>query len=99
MATWSQHKILNGVLIPQFLDAVRIGATKENVLAVKKMFKQYLDVASTSLLSERDMWKFIQAFQMLSAREFGVELPENFAEKTMEELLNHTTNGYEKENQ
>ena len=95
MATWGQHKLLNGILIPQFLEEIGMEVTKDNADAVKGMFKKYLDVHSTSFLSEKDMWKFIQAFYMLAAREFSVELTQEQARMTMEELLHQTNTDYE----
>jgi hypothetical protein len=84
----SQHRILNGIILPQFCEAVGIYPSKDNVEEVKKLFKRYLKVASTAALSDRDMSMFIQAVCMLSAREFGVELTFDFAKKTMIEILN-----------
>lgn len=95
MAEWNQFKLLHGILLPQFLSAVGLEVTNENALAVKIIFKDYLDVASTASLSEGDMWKFIQAFYMLSAREFGVELTEDFANLTMREALNQINYDYD----
>jgi len=61
--------------------------TKENALAVKSIFKEYLKVASTAALSDSVFSSFSQAFAMLAAREFGIEVPLNEASKSMEELL------------
>jgi hypothetical protein len=95
MATHSQHKLLNGILIPEFLAYFRIEATKDNVSATKEIFKRYLKVAHTSMLSDRSMQRFVEAFKMLAAREFGVEIPIRDAEKTMTELLNQTNEDYD----
>lgn len=94
MATPSQHKLLNGIIIPQFLEGVEIEVTKEAVLETKEIFKRYLRVHSTASLSDRDMSHFINAFVMLAAREWGIELTEDFAEKTMRQILNETNHGF-----
>jgi hypothetical protein len=94
MASWEQHKLLNGVIIPQFLDAMGVEATKEAVHETKEIFKRYLRVHSTASLSDRDMSHFINAFCMLAAREWGIELTEEFAEKTMTQILKETNYGY-----
>jgi len=87
VATHGQHKLLNGILIPDFLLSLGIEVSKENVLATKEMFKRYLRVAHTSLLDDNNMQKFCGAFCMISAREFGREIPISEAEKTMTQLL------------
>ena len=94
MSKVSQHRLLNGIIIPQFLEAMGIEPTKEMVLNVKEMFKKYLKVRSTAALSDRDMSRFIQAFLMLAAREFSVELTFDFAKKTMEQILTETNRSY-----
>lgn len=93
-ASANQHRLLNGVIIPQFLDRLGIEATPEAVLETKEIFKRYLKVRSTASLSDRDMASFIGAFMMLSAREMGIELTEEFAEKTMIQILKETNHGY-----
>lgn len=98
MATASQHRFLNGILIPQFLEAMGIEVDKETVSAVRTMFKKYLRVGSTSALSPRQMSKFCEAFIMLAAREWGLEIPLQDAETTMTELLNQTTEDYDLDN-
>ena len=95
MSRVNQHRLLNGIIIPQFLEAMGIDVTKENVLAAKEMFKRYLQVAHTSALSDEHMSAFIQAFLMLASREFGVELTYDFAEKTMRQILIEVNKDYD----
>ena len=94
MASVDQHKLLNGIIIPQFLDRLQIEVTPEAVLETKEIFKRYLQVRSTASLSDRDMASFIGAFLMLASREWGIELTEEFAEKTMRQILKETNHGF-----
>ena len=94
-ALHSQHKLIHGYLLPDFCEAVGIEPNKENVLAVKEIFKRYLQVKSTAALSDRDFSRFASAVCMISAREFGVEIPKEFAQKTMRDLLTETTRKYD----
>ena len=87
MATHGQHKLLMGILIPDFMRQFGIEVNKDSVLIVRQIFKDYLKVAHTSALDDRNMQKFCEAFKMLAAREFGVEVPLIDAEKTMTQLL------------
>ena len=95
MSTAAQHRLLNGVILPQFLDRLGIEATKENVASVKQIFKRYLRVGSTAALDTRSMKLFIEAVLMLAAREWGAELTFDFAEKSMREILTQTTRDYD----
>lgn len=89
-----QFKLLHGILIPQFLDRLEIEATPEAVLETKEIFKRYLRVSSTASLSDQNMAYFINAFVMLSAREWGIELTEDFAAKTMRQILTEANHGF-----
>lgn len=93
-ATHSQHKYVHGYLLPDFMEALGIESTKENVLAVKEIFKKYLKVGSTAALSDGDFSKFASAVSMLAAREFGVEIPKDFADKTMRDLFKEAEDGF-----
>ena len=87
MADYKQHRYLNGILIPQLLEALGIEVNKANRLEVKSMFKRYLKTYSTAALDDKTMSKFIEAFRMLCSRELGYELPFEDAEKSMTQLL------------
>ncbi len=89
-----QFKLLHGILIPQFLSKLGIEASPEAVLETKEIFKRYLRVNSTASLSDRDMSKFTGAFVMLAAREWGIELTEDFAEKSMRQILKEASHGF-----
>jgi len=89
-----QFKLLHGILIPQFLSRLGITPTPEAVLETKEIFKRYLRVHSTASLSDRDMSYFINAFVMLAAREWGIELTEDFAAKTMVQILKEANHGF-----
>jgi len=98
MASALQHRILHGVVLRDFLVAMGIEPTKENILVVKEMFKDYLRVHKSSRLSDKNYAKMVSAISMLAAREWGVELPARDAEKTMIEVLRQTTKQYEQDN-
>ena len=98
VATAKQHRTLHGVVLRDFLISVGLEPTKDNILVVKKMFKSYLGVTSTSALSDRAYAKLLSAITMLSAREFSAEIPMRDAELTMREILNQADDGYKKEN-
>jgi len=85
---------LHGILLPQFLLRVGIEPTPEAVQDVKLAFKKYLKVNSTASLSDSDMSKFIGAVIMLASRNWGIELTEEFAEKTMRQVLKEVSYGY-----
>jgi hypothetical protein len=87
MATVAQHKLLNGVLIPDLMRGLDIPYSKSNALKVKGAIKTYLRVPSTSALDQETFAIFIQAFIMIAAREFGVEIPLSNAEQSMRQLL------------
>jgi len=87
VATHGQHKLLNGILIPDLMESLGIEYTKEKALIIKEAFKTYLDTASTSDLPERVMAIWTEAFKMLCSREFGVEVPLEDANKSMKQLL------------
>ena len=87
MASTAQHRLLNGILIPDLMRALDIPPSKSNALRVKGAIKTYLRVPSTSALDQETFSIFCQAFIMLAAREFGVEIPLERAAQSMRQLL------------
>ena len=80
MASFQQHKHLNGVVIPMILSKMGIEVTKETVLGLKELFKKYLGVASTARLTDREFSLFTKKVMMISAREWGIYIPEKYHE-------------------
>jgi len=87
VANVKQHRLLHGVIIPQFLTAMSIDVTKESIDIIKIMFKKHLDVESLSALSDAKYSTFISAVIMLMSREYGVEFPLEEAEQDMKTVI------------
>ena len=96
-ASVSQHRKFHGIILKEFLEEAGIEPTKENIDTVKQMFKKYLRLASVSALDDSTYGRAISAVTMLISREFGIEVPHSFAEKTMTQILTEATRNYEKE--
>ncbi len=82
-----QHRLLHGVIFPQFLTSMNIDISKESVGVVKAMFKKHLGVDSLSALSDAEYSTFISACIMLMAREYGVQFPKEEAELEMKQFI------------
>ena len=94
MANNQQHRLFNGVILSDFLEAFGVASTKANREKAKKAFKDYFEVGSTAVLTDAQYSRFISAVIMLISREWGIELPLRDAEKTMTELLKEANNDY-----
>lgn len=92
-----QHGAFHATL-RDFLVEIGVEPTRENMEEVKRMFKSYLKIGSVAALDSKTYSKAISAVLCLMAREFGVELPKEQADKTMTELLHEINRDYDTDN-
>lgn len=98
MSSYPQHKLLHGILIPQFLESQGLRNTPKTRAAVKKAFKDMFEVDSTSSLSDEEYSTLISNIIHLVAEEFGVEIPFRDADQDMRGALKDVNNQYKQQN-
>ena len=90
----SLHRYFHGIILKEFLVEMEVEPSKENIEKIKQTFKDYLRIASVSALENKVYGQAVAAVIMLMAREFGVETPVSFKEKTMKQILKEVNDGF-----
>lgn len=89
-----QHRLLHGVILPQFLEHLGIEPTRNNVEVVKILIKAHHRIPYVRELNDKKYAEFITDVLSLLAEQWGFEM-EHEKDRDMSEVLKDVNDKYD----